>query len=66
MPRKRLETKLNKISKMLIEEHQPETVQDLQDALKDLLGDTMEAIIKSRIRWAFRLWIWRKTTIIKY
>ncbi len=27
---------------MLIEEYQPETVQDLQEALKDLLGDTME------------------------
>ncbi|SQE38073.1 IS1191 transposase [Streptococcus pyogenes] len=46
MPRKRPETKLNKISKMLIEEYKPETVQDLQDALKDLLGDTMEQLLK--------------------
>ncbi|MDU5185911.1 MAG: hypothetical protein E6209_02755 [Finegoldia magna] len=41
MPRKRPKTKLNKISKMLIEEYQPETVQDLQEDLKALLGDTM-------------------------
>ena len=41
MPRKRPETKLNKISKMIIEEHQPETVQDLQEVLKDLLDGTM-------------------------
>ena len=49
MPRKRPETKLNKISKMLIEEYQPETVQDLQDALKDLLGDTMEQMLKAEL-----------------
>lgn len=49
MPRKRPETKLNKISKMLIEEYQPETVQDLQDALKDLLGDTMEQLLKAEL-----------------
>ena len=49
MPRKRSETKLNKISKMLIEEYQPETVQDLQDALKDLLGDTMEQLLKAEL-----------------
>ena len=41
IPRKRPETKLNKISKMIIEEYQPETVQDLQEVLKDLLDDTM-------------------------
>ena len=49
MPRKRPETKLNKISKMLIEEYKPETVQDLQDALKDLLGDTMEQLLKAEL-----------------
>lgn len=49
MPRKRPETRLNKISKMLIEEYQPETVQDLQDALKDLLGDTMEQMLKAEL-----------------
>lgn len=49
MPRKRSETRLNKISKMLIEEYQPETVQDLQEALKDLLGDTMEQMLKAEL-----------------
>ena len=49
MPRKRPETRLNKISKMLIEEYQPETVQDLQEDLKDLLGDTMEQMLKAEL-----------------
>ena len=49
MARKRPETRLNKISKMLIEEYQPETVQDLQEALKDLLGDTMEQMLKAEL-----------------
>lgn len=49
MPRKRPETRLNKISKMLIEEYQPETVQALQEALKDLLGDTMEQMLKAEL-----------------
>ena len=49
MPRKRPETRLNKISKMLIEEYQPETVQDLQEALKVLLGDTMEQMLKAEL-----------------
>lgn len=49
MPRKKPETRLNKISKMLIEEYQPETVQDLQEALKDLLGDTMEQMLKAEL-----------------
>lgn len=49
MPRKIPETRLNKISKMLIEEYQPETVQDLQEALKDLLGDTMEQMLKAEL-----------------
>lgn len=49
MPRKRPETRLNKISKMLIEEYQPETVQDLQEALKAILGDTMEQMLKAEL-----------------
>lgn len=49
MPRKRPETKLNKISRMLIEEYQPETIQDLQEALKELLGDTMEQMLKAEL-----------------
>ena len=39
---KRPETKRSKIAKMLIEEYQPQSAQDIQEALKDLLGDTME------------------------
>ena len=49
MPRKRPETRLNKITKMLLEEYQPETAQDLQNALKDLLGDAMEQMLKSEL-----------------
>ena len=46
MPRKRPETKRSKIAKMLIEEYQPQSAQDIQEALKDLLGDTMEELLK--------------------
>ncbi|CDZ74281.1 IS256 family transposase [Peptoniphilus sp. ING2-D1G] len=49
MPRKRPETRLNKIYKMLIEEYQPETVQDLQEALKDLLGNTIKHLLKAEL-----------------
>lgn len=49
MPRKRPETRLNKISKILIEEYQPGTVQDLQEALKDLLGDTIKHLLKAEL-----------------
>ena len=49
MPRKRPETRLNKITKMLLEEYQPETAQDLQNALKDLLGDAIEQMLKSEL-----------------
>lgn len=34
---------------MLIEEYQSETVQDLQKALKDLLADTMEQMLKAEL-----------------
>lgn len=40
MPRKRQETNRTKIARMLIEEYKPNTVKDIQDAIKDLLGDT--------------------------
>ena len=46
MPRKRTETKRSKIAKMLIEEYQPKSSQDIQEALKYLLGDTMEELLK--------------------
>ena len=49
MPRKRPETKRSKIAKMLIEEYQPQSAQDIQEALKDLLGDTMEELLKAEL-----------------
>lgn len=35
--------------KMLIEEYQPQSAQDIQEALKDLLGDTMEELLKAEL-----------------
>ena len=49
MPRKRPETKRSKIAKMLIEEYRPKSSQDIQEALKDLLGDTMEELLKAEL-----------------
>ena len=49
MPRKRPETKRSKIAKMLIEEYQPQNAKDIQEALKDLLGDTMEELLKAEL-----------------
>lgn len=34
---------------MLIEEYQPKSSQDIQEALKDLLGDTMEELLKAEL-----------------
>ncbi|NVP23284.1 IS256 family transposase [Treponema phagedenis] len=49
MARKRPETNRTKIAKMLIEEYQPNSVQDIQDAIKDLLGDTLEQMLKAEL-----------------
>lgn len=49
MPRKRPETKRSKIAKMFIEEYQPQSAQDIQEALKDILGDTMEELLKAEL-----------------
>ena len=49
MPRKRPETKRSKIEKMLIEEYQPQSAQDIQEALKDILCDTMEDLLKAEL-----------------
>lgn len=49
MPRKRPETRRSKIAKMLIEEYQPQNAQDIQEALKDLLGDIMEELLKAEL-----------------
>lgn len=34
---------------MLIEEYQPQSIQDIQDAIKDLLGDTLESMLKAEL-----------------
>ncbi|MDY3007407.1 IS256 family transposase, partial [Anaerococcus porci] len=39
----------SKIAKMLIEEYQPQSAQDIQEALKDLLGDTMQELLKAEL-----------------
>ena len=44
MPRKRQETNRTKIARMLIEEYKPNTAKDIQDAIKDLLWDTLEKV----------------------
>ena len=49
MPRKRQETNRTKIARMLIEEYKPNTVKDIQDAIKGLLGDTLETMLKSEL-----------------
>ena len=34
---------------MLIEEYHTQSAQDIQEALKDLLGDTMEELLKAEL-----------------
>lgn len=34
---------------MLIEGYQPQSAQDIKEALKDLLGDTMEELLKAEL-----------------
>ena len=34
---------------MLIDGYQPKSSQDIQEALKDLLGDTMEELLKAEL-----------------
>lgn len=66
MPIKRPETKRSKIAKMLIEEYQPKSSQDIQEALKYLLGDTMEELLKIELDEHLDYEYGEKTTIIKY
>ena len=49
MGRKRPETNRSKIAKMLIEEYDCKNVEDIQDALKDLLGDTLESMLHAEL-----------------
>ena len=50
MPRKRQETNRTKIARMLIEEYKPNTVKDIQDAIKDLSRRYTRNNAKKRIR----------------
>lgn len=49
MGRKRPETNRGKIAKMLIQEYDCKTAQDIQNALKDLLGDTLESMLQAEL-----------------
>lgn len=49
MARKRPESNRSKIAQMLIEQYQPQSVQDIQDAIKDLLGDSLETMLKAEL-----------------
>ena len=49
MPRKRPESRGSKIAKMLIEEYNPQNAQDIQEVLKELLGETMEELLKAEL-----------------
>ena len=49
MARKRPETKMSKIARMLIEEYQPQSAEDIQEAIKDLLGNTLETMLKKEL-----------------
>lgn len=49
MARKRPESNRSKLAKMLLEEYQPKSVQDIEDAIKDLLGDSLEEMLKAEL-----------------
>lgn len=49
MSRRREETNRTKIARMLIEEYKPNTVKDIQEAIKDLLGDTLQTMLKNEL-----------------
>ncbi|MFM1539574.1 IS256 family transposase, partial [Helcococcus bovis] len=46
MGRKRLEIAKSRLAKQLIESYDIKTAQDIQAALKDLLGETIESMLK--------------------
>ncbi len=49
MSRKMPASRGSKIAKMLIEEYNPQSAQDIQGVLKELLGDTMEELLKAEL-----------------
>ena len=49
MGKKRAETAKSRLAKQLIESYDIKTAQDIQEALKDLLGETIESMLKSEL-----------------
>ncbi len=49
MGRRRPETRRSRMARMLVEEYQPETIEDIENALKDLLAGTMEDMLKAEL-----------------
>lgn len=49
MGRRRPEKKGSKISKLIFEEYQPETAAELQEALKDVLSNALEEMLKAEL-----------------
>ncbi len=49
MGRRRPEKKGSKISKLIFEEYQPETAVELQEALKDVLSNALEEMLKAEL-----------------
>ncbi|TFF64071.1 IS256 family transposase, partial [Helcococcus ovis] len=49
MGRKRPETAKSRLAKQLIESYDIKTAQDIQEALKDLLGETIESMLKAEL-----------------
>ncbi len=49
MGRKRPETRRSRMARMLVQEYQPESISDIQEALKDLLGGAMEDMLKAEL-----------------
>ncbi|MFM1524928.1 transposase [Helcococcus bovis] len=49
MGRKRPKTAKSRLAKQLIESYDIKTAQDIQEALKDLLGETIENMLKANL-----------------
>ena len=49
MGRRKQDTNKSKVVKMLIDEYDIKTTEDIENALKDLLGETMENLLKAEL-----------------
>ena len=47
--KKKQPTKSEKLAKQIINEYKPETVEDMQEALKDVFGPMFEAMLKGEM-----------------